>query len=236
MITEILKVIILSFSSILILFFLTKLMGNREMSQLTMFDYINSITIGSIAAEMATSLEDFHKPVAAMITYTVIILTITFLSNKFIKFRRFVSGKSLVLYENGKLYRNNFKKSKLDLSEFLSQCRNNGYFNLSDLQSVILEPNGRLSFLPQSNKRPANPGDLNLNLPSEKPIANIIMDGKVLPNNLKSTGNNITWLENEIKKQGVKEIEDIFLATCDVDNNLSIYIKLPKETTHSIFE
>ncbi len=236
MITEILNVIILSISSILILFFLTKLMGNREMSQLSMFDYINSITIGSIAAEMATSLEDYHKPLTAMITYAIIITITAIISSKSLKFRRFVSGKSLVLYENGELYRENFKKARLDLSEFLSQCRNNGYFNLSDLQSVILEANGRLSFLPQSNKRPINPSDMNLSLPSEKPIANVILDGKVLEKNLKSTGNNITWLENEIKNQGINKIQDIFLATCDIDNNLSIYVKAPKKTTHSIFE
>ena len=77
---------------------------------------------------------------------------------------------------------------------------------------------------------------MNLSLPSEKPIANVILDGKVLENNLKSTGNNITWLENEIKNQGVNKIQDIFLATCDIDNNLSIYVKVPKKTTHSIFE
>ncbi len=236
MITEVIQVIILSFCSILILFFLTKLMGNREMAQLSMFDYINSITIGSIAAEMATALEDYHKPITAMITYAVIITITAIISSKSLKFRQFVSGKSLILYENGQLYKENFKKAKLDLSEFLSQCRNSGYFNLSDLQSVVLEANGRLSFLPLSNKRPVNPNDMNLSIPSEKPVANVILDGKILENNLKSTGNNMVWLENEIKKQGITKINDIFLATCDIDNNLSIYVKVPKKTAHSIFE
>lgn len=145
-------------------------------------------------------------------------------------------GKALVLYENGELYRDNFKKSRIDLSEFLSQCRTNGYFNLADLQSVILEPNGKLSFLPNCKKRPVTPDDLNLEPQSEKVVSNVIIDGKVLQNNLKATGNNITWLEKEIKKQGIKEIKDIFLATCDIDNNLSIYVKIPKKTVHSIVD
>lgn len=234
---EIIKIIFLSISSIITLFFVTKLMGNREMAQLTMFDYINSITIGSIAAEMATSLEDnFIQPFIAMVVYSLVITIITIISSHSLTFRRFISGKSLVLYENGELYRDNFKKSRLDLSEFLAQCRTNGFFNLSDLQSVILESNGKLSFLPQSNKRPINPNDLNLSPSSEKPLVNIILDGKLLKNNLKSTGNNEKWLTNEIKKQGIKNITDIFLATCDLDNNLSIYIKVPKKTVHSIFE
>lgn len=233
----ILKIILLSFASITTLFIITKILGNKEMAQLTMFDYINSITIGSIAAEMATSLEDnFVEPLIAMLVYAVIILIISFISTKSLKFRKFVDGHSLVLYENGMLYRENFKKSHMELSEFLAQCRINGYFNLSDLQSVIFEENGRLSFLPQSLKRPATPSDLNLNVEAEKPIVNIVLDGKVLINNLKSTGNNLEWLEKESKKQGIKNIEEIFLATCDINNNLSIYTKETKKLSHSIFE
>ncbi len=234
---EVLKIIILSISSIITLFILTKIMGNREMAQLSMFDYINSITIGSIAAEMSTSLENsFIQPLTAMIVYATFITIIAYLTSKSLKFRRFVSGKSLVLYENGELYRDNFKKTKLDLSEFLSQCRTNGYFNLSDLQSVILEPNGKLSFLPQSKKRPLTPEDMNISVSPEKPVASVILDGVILKNNLKSTGNNEVWLNKEIKNQGINSVKEIFLATCDVDNNLTIYVKVPKKTSHSIFE
>ena len=233
---EILKIILLSLGSITTLFMLTKIIGNREMAQLTMFDYINSITIGSIAAEMATSLEDnFLEPLIAMIVYAIIICIISYLTGKSLKLRRFITGKSIVLYENGEIYRDNFKKSKLDITEFLTECRANGYFNLADLQSVILEPNGKLSFLPQSSKRPLNATDMNIQVPSEKPVVNVVLDGVILQNNLKSTGNNEIWLNNEIKNQGIKDIKEIFLATCDVDNNLSIYVKVPKYNKNSIF-
>ncbi len=93
---EILKIILLSTGSVIVLFFLTKLMGNREMSQLTMFDYINSITIGSIAAEMATSLEsNFIQPLTAMVVYTLLITLTALISSKSMLFRRFVSRQSL---------------------------------------------------------------------------------------------------------------------------------------------
>ena len=145
----ILKIIALSTGSIVVLFILTKIMGQREMSQLSIFDYIISITIGSIAAEMATSLEDnFLEPLVAMIVYALITVIISFINFKSLKIRKAITGDALVLYNNGKLYRNNFKKAKLDLSEFLMLCRNGGYFNLSDLETVLLEPNGKLSFLP----------------------------------------------------------------------------------------
>ena len=125
MISEIIKVIILSFSSVIILFLLTKIIGSREISQLSMFDYINSITIGSIAAEMAINVEsNFLHTLTAMIIYTIMILLFAFLSNKSVILRRYINGTSLILYNNGMLYKQNFKKAKLDLNEFLISCRN----------------------------------------------------------------------------------------------------------------
>lgn len=126
---DLLKIVALSFGSVIFLFILTKLMGNKEMSQLSMFDYIIGITIGSIAAEMSTALEnDFMQPVIAMAVYAVVSIVISILSYKSIKVRRIVSGNSLILFDNGELYRDNLKKAKLDLNEFLMQCRTSRIF------------------------------------------------------------------------------------------------------------
>ena len=233
---EILKIVILSFSSLVTLFILTKLMGNREISQLSMFDYIIGITIGSIAAEMATALEsDFIQPLVAMIVYALCTLVISIITSKSIKLRRIITGKSLILFDNGKLYRNNFKKAKLDLNEFLMLCRTSGYFNLSDLETVILEPNGKLSFLPITNKKPVTPTDLNLDLPTDKLLINIILDGKLLRKNLFQTGNDEIWLRKQLTSQGFNDLNEIFLATCDSNNNLSIYKKI-NITTSDVIE
>lgn len=103
---NILKVIILSLVSETVLFILTKLMGDKQISQLTMFDYIIGITIGSIAAEMATALEsDYSEPLTAMIVYALVAVAISILSSKSIKFRRFLYGTSLILLDNGILYK-----------------------------------------------------------------------------------------------------------------------------------
>ncbi len=234
---DITKIILLSLGSIFILFILTKIMGNREMSQLSMFDYIVGITIGSIAAEMSTSLENnFLEPVIAMLVYGFVATGISYLSCKSLKFRRIFSGKSKILLDNGKLYRKNFIKAKLDINEFLVQARINGYFNLSDIQTAILEPNGRISFLPISNKRPVNPKDLNLNPLIENVILNLVVDGVILEENLQKTGKNIKWLEKELEKQNISNFKDIFLATYDNNKNLSIYMRWQKENKHDFFE
>lgn len=126
---DLLKIVALSLGSVIFLFILTKLMGNKEMSQLSMFDYIIGITIGSIAAEMATALEnDFMQPLVAMAVYAIVSIIISVLSYKSLKFRRMSSGDSLILLDNGEIYRDNLKKAKLDLNEFLMQCRINRIF------------------------------------------------------------------------------------------------------------
>ncbi len=233
---EIYKIVLSTFASLGSLFLFTKLMGNREMSQLSMFDYIVGISIGSIAAEMATELEEFEKPLIAMIVYTLSALLISLANYKSIKLRRILTGTSLILYENGKLYEANLKKARIDVNEFLTQCRSKGYFNIANLQTVILEPNGNISVLPLATERPATPKDLNITPPEDKPVVDIVIDGQIMINNLKFTGNNENWLYKQLHAQGVDNISEIFLATCDNENNLSVYKKIKKKMSRDIFE
>ena len=223
---ELLKICLSSFISLISLFIFMKILGNRQMSQLSMFDYVNGITIGSIAAEMATSLEDdFIKPLVAMLVYTILMYLMSLVCSKSIKARKIINGESYLLYQNGRLIEKNFKKSKLDINEFLTQCRINGYFNLADLDTAILETNGNVSFIPASTKRPVVPEDLELSPVQKKPVFNVIIDGQIVYDNLKATGNDINWLHQNLKSQKENDISKIFLATCDKNNNLSVYIK-----------
>jgi uncharacterized membrane protein YcaP (DUF421 family) len=233
---DFIKISVLSLTSLIVLFILTKLMGNKEMSQLSMFDYIIGITIGSIAAEMSTALEDeFWQPLLAMFIYALVSIIISFISSKSLKFRRIVTGTTLVLLDNGKLYYKNFKKAKLDLDEFLMLCRVNGYFNISDIQTALLESNGKISFLPKAESRPTITSDFDLKPSQERITVNVILDQKILYENLEYTGNDYVWLQNQLTKQGVKDIKDVFLATCDSKNKLSIYTKEFFSNSHDFY-
>lgn len=195
------------------------------MSQLSIFDYFITITIGSIAAEMSTSLEsNFMQPVVAMIVYALITLIVSFLNTKFVKLRPILSGKTLILYDNGTLFKENFKKAKIDLNEFLVQCRTSGFFNLSDIKTALLEENGKISFLPYSDKRPANPSDFNIKPKEDGIITNLILDGKIMEENLKELKLDKLWLMEMLQKQGIIKTDNIFLATYNSDGNLSAYL------------
>ena len=182
------RTVLFSLTSIVALFFLTKMIGNRQVSQLSLFDYINGITIGSIAAELATELEEPLRPLTALIVYGVTAFVISILTNKFLKVRSIVTGKPLVLLENGVIYRENLKKARLDLNEFLTYCRIGGWFDLNQLQSAVLEHNGVVSFLPKEADRPATPADLNLNPKQSQVQMPFVMDGRLLEENIRQAG------------------------------------------------
>lgn len=223
---EILYIIALSIGSIIALFILTKIMGYRQMSQMSMFDYINGITIGSITAEMATSLEqNFLQPLTAMIVYALAAVFLSWLTSKSIKARRMVEGAPLVLLNDGELYRENLKKAKIDVTEFLVQCRTNGYFDISKLEVAVLEGNGKISFLPKATDRPVTPSDMQLSPEQDFMVANVILDGRIMKENLKHTGKDEKWLQNQIKGQGAKKAEDVLLATCDASGKVTVYLK-----------
>lgn len=228
--TGILYIIALSLGSILAIFILTKLMGYRQMSQMSMFDYIIGITIGSIAAEMATSLEeDFIQPLTAMIVYAVAALTLAFITSKSIKARRVIEGEPLVLLSHGELYRCNLKKAKMDVTEFLAQCRVNGYFDVSKLECAILEGNGKISFLPKVEDRPLTPSDMQITPTQDYMVANVILDGKVMEENLRHMGKDEKWLHGQITALGAKQEEDVLLATCDRSDKVTVYLKKNKK-------
>ena len=191
---------------------------------MSMFDYVTGITIGNIAAEMATELEKNPLfPVLAMVIYGVLDYVISLVSSKSIGFRKKIVGEPLLLMDNGTIYRENLKKARLDISDFLTLCRVSGYFSLSQIQTAIFEYNGNISFLPTSQSRPVTPQDMNLQPNQEYAEINVIMDGYIMPQNLKAAGKDENWLQKNLKEQGYKSEQEVFIATVDSDGNLSVY-------------
>ncbi len=219
---KLLQIAVTSLVSLLVLLILTKLVGNRQLSELNMFDYIVSITIGSIAAEMATELENPERPLVAMVIYALVSIIFSFATSKSLTIRRLLFGQPVFLMKNGKLFRDNFQKSRLDLGEFLMQCRLAGYYNIADLDSSIMEPNGKISFLPLADKRPATPEDMQLKPQKDHVFINVVLDGEVSKRNLKTAGWDETALRDRLKREKVS-LQDVFLATLDTDGEFHLF-------------
>lgn len=206
------------------LFAITKMMGHKQVAQLDFFDYVCGITIGSIGAELATNLEEPHRPLIALAVYGVLSLLLNLLAHKLPRTRKYINGTPTILMDNGQISRDNLKKAKLDLSEFLLLCREQGYFDLSEIQTAVYEHNGKLSVLPRSVCRPATPEDLHIPVKETHIGVEIIMDGRILGENLSRLGRNEAWLDRELRKQGFDKAGEILLAVYHAEKNtLTLY-------------
>lgn len=222
---EFLYIIILSLVSITVLFIITKLMGYRQISEMSFFDYVVGISIGSIAAEMATNIDiEWWKGVTAMIIYGVIGILLSVITQKSIKARRFISGTPIILIEKGKINKESLKKARIEIDDLLTSARGNGYFNIGDIDYAIMETTGKISFLPVALKRQLTPQDFNFAPEREGLYVNVIIDGKIMKEDLKYAKMTIPQLEAELKKQN-KKAEDVLLATVDIKKQLTIYPK-----------
>ena len=207
-------IIILSFVSLAVLFIITKIMGFRQISEMSFFDYVIGITIGSIAAEMATNIDlEWWKGILAMVVYGVVGVLISVLAQKSVKARKFISGKPIIIIERGKISKRGMRKARVELDDLLTSARVNGYFNLSDIDYAIMETTGKISFQPVAQKRQLNPKDFNFAPEREGLYINVIMDGHIIDDNLSVAG---------VTK---RELDNIFLGTIDINKQLTTYLK-----------
>jgi len=202
---EIIKVILTALLSVASLFIITKIMGHKQVAQLDFFDYVSGITIGSIGAELATELEKPYKPLIALAIYGLASLLLNLLAHKIPRTRKYINGTPTILMNDGNLYRKNLKKAKLDLSEFMLLCREQGYFDLDEIQTAIFEHNGKLSILPKAANRPATPDDLKITAKATHIGVEVIMDGRVMGENLSRMGRDVNWLTKQLNIQGCKD-------------------------------
>ena len=209
---DIIKVILTALLSVVALFIITKIMGHKQVAQLDFFDYVSGITIGSIGAELATELEEPYKPLIALCVWGGASLILNLIAHKLPKTRKYINGTPTILMNEGKLYRKNLKKAKLDLSEFMLLCREQGYFDLDEIQTAIFEHNGKISILPKAANRPATPEDLKITAKTTHIGVEVIMDGRVMGENLTRMGRDTNCLEKQLKAQGYKSVKDVFLG------------------------
>ena len=209
---ELIKIILTALLSVAALFVITKIMGHKQVAQLDFFDYVSGITIGSIGAELATELESPEYPLIALGVYGAVSVLFNLLAHKLPRTRKYINGTPTILLSGGKLYRANLKKAKLDLSEFLLLCREQGYFDLDEIAAAVFEHNGKLSILPKAASRPATPEDLGIPAKATHVGVEVIMDGRVMGENLLRVGRDENWLKKQIRDQGYREPKEILLG------------------------
>ena len=226
------SVILRSAVSLIFLFILTKIVGKKQMSQLSYFDYISGITIGSIASVAAVESDiPAYLPIIAMAVYAAVTVGADILTNKSIKLRKIITGEPTILIYKGNLLKENMNKVRVDIEELLAECRTLGYFDISQIYYAVIESTGKISILPKEANAPATKQDLNVPLTQTELPATVIIDGRIMTDNLAAMGRDESWL---FKQLNTKDLKDILLATMTPNGALSVHKRANNEKTRSI--
>lgn len=207
-----LDIIFRAIAAILLLLLVARILGKQTISNMTFHDFVTGITIGAIAANLAfnESLKWSHMLLSlSIITITSLLLSIIALKSR--KWRKWISGSPTVLIEGGKILENNMRKVRYTLDSLDQALRDNGIFNLEEVEHAILEDNGMVSVLKKEQFQLVTKKDLKIRSSSQSFPVELIMDGAVMYKELKEIGLTQEWLESEVKKRG-KQISDVFYA------------------------
>lgn len=234
---ELLEVVIRSLLSLTTLFIVTKIIGKKQVSELSLFDYVIGISIGNFAAEISLSNDiQFINAFAAVLVFGLVSFFVSLWSLKSMKMRRFFLGKPTILIQEGHIIRKNLKKVRMNVNELLQQCRTNGNFDLNEVEFAIMESNGQISILPKALEKPVTPKDMKLNVDKSFMCANVIIDGKLIKNNLYGMNKDESWLDKELRVKGYTDMSQILLATLDPNEKLTIYEDNNKLQVKNILE
>lgn len=221
-----LEIVIRSLIAVAFLIIVARLDGARQISQLTFYDYIVGITIGSIAGTLCVDRDiNIWYSIIAIAIFSAGSFLISILTSKSIIARRLLTGKPKILVDKGNFVEKNMKISRFDVNDVLRELRNQGYFSLDQVECAILETNGQISVMPKESNRPLTTGDMNIELPQKELVTNVIIDGKIMERNLNSVAKDAKWLHEQVKSQGIAGIKDVLLGTVDSNNAVSLYLK-----------
>ncbi|MFC3039827.1 DUF421 domain-containing protein [Virgibacillus xinjiangensis] len=225
---EIILILIRSIWSFLVLLLMARLMGKKQIAQLTFFDYVVGITIGSIAATMSVDQNvKISNGIGALVIWGLFPIILAYFGMKNRTFSQLTDGKPTVVIEQGKVLDKNMRKNRMTIDELMLQLREKGIFKISDIEMAMLETNGEISIMKKTEKQPITPSTLGIPVESEHGPTIVIMDGRVLNKSLLKLGYSTSWLLGEIQKQGAQELKDVFIA--QIDSKGQMYVDLYKD-------
>lgn len=209
----------------ILLLLLTRMMGRMVISQITFFDFIIAIVLGSVARVFAVdSNAPKYSSFIVLVTFTVLTLIINYMDIKSIKFRRVINDEPIIVAQNGKIIDKNLCKVPLSINDLLMLLREKNVFDISEVEIALVEYDGKLSVLLKSEKQPVTAENLNIQTKYKSLMVDIIIDGKVIKQNLSNENKDIQWLKSKLNAQNIKNIKDVFYA--GVDSTGKIYISL----------
>ncbi|ASS68519.1 MULTISPECIES: DUF421 domain-containing protein [unclassified Paenibacillus] len=217
-----LEIMLRTLSSVVVMFIVAKLLGKRQISQLSLFEYITGISIGNIAGYISMDTEtQWYLGFVAIGTWALISVGMEYATMKSRAIGGIVDGKGTVLIKNGSILEKNLFKEKLTLDELLEQLRKKSIFKVSEIEFAVMEKSGEINALLKKENQPLTPSMLGWKMSREPETQTVMMDGQVLQEPLQETGLDEDWLRHELSKLKVKP-ENVFLAQVDAKKQLTV--------------
>lgn len=218
------------------MFVFAKLIGKRQLTQITFFEYIVGIALGDMAAIITDdATTPIYRGLLPMAVYTAFPIGLSWLALKSKTARDVFEGKARVLIKDGKILEDNLKKERMSTDELLENLRSRNIFQLADVEFALMESSGTINVLPKSDSQPLTAKQMGMRVSPKPEPATVIMDGAIMDESLATIGFNRKWLRTELDKQGIA-IENVFLAQVDATGQLYIdlyddKIKVPQPQT-----
>lgn len=211
---------IIGFFSLLIF---TRIIGKEQISQLTFFDYVLGITIGSIAASLTTDLSSRAWPHwVGLLTWAALGYLMEIITMKWRYAAKYLEGEPVIVIMGGKIMEKVLKKTKYRISDILELMRNQGIFDPNQVEFAIIEPNGQLSILKKPEFQPLTPKDMNIAVKESGISTELVYDGILIEENLRQLNKDKNWLLNQLKIQGINNLSEVFLVTLNPGGSLYI--------------
>ncbi|WP_424767824.1 DUF421 domain-containing protein [Paenibacillus sp. sgz302251] len=204
------EIFIRTILAIVLLLFIAKILGKQTISNMTFHDFVTGIILGAIAANLAfneTIKWSYLILSLVIITITSFLLSVIALKNR--KMRSWISGSPTVLIESGKILEDNMRKVRYTLDSLDQALRENGIFNMEEVEYAVLEDNGMVSVLKKEEYQFVTKKDMKIRSTVQSFPIELIMDGALMEKNLESNGLTKEWLESELRRKG-KRISDVF--------------------------
>ncbi len=214
----------------IILFIIVKLLGKKQIKSLTLYDYVLSITIGSITADTIISIDTpLMDGIIALSIFGIIGIILSLITSHNHPAEEIVDGEPLVLFENDNFNYENLETAKISIAKLLEHCRLKNCFDINELGCAILEPSGDISILLKENYQPVTNNDLKQDIQrnTKKQTYNyeIIVDGSLNESELKRSKKSKLWLNTYLKEIN-KKIEDISLLSIDKNDKVTTFYRI----------
>ncbi|PRX34724.1 uncharacterized membrane protein YcaP (DUF421 family) [Orenia metallireducens] len=210
-------------------FFFARIIGKKQIGELTFYDYINGITFGSIAGNMASDLNQrTWQHFIGLFLFALLTFLMQYIALKNRGARKIIEGEATILVHQGKVLEGNMRKTRFNIEDLLSELRKNNIFDIRDAHFAILETDGKLSVLANADKKSITPRDLKLPGQEEGICSELVIDGEVIIPNLKQHGLSKEWLKVKLKENNINTIKEIVLASYNPIDK-SIYFDLRED-------